>query len=563
MGTQLTAHATSSTESADSRRILSRAFLRDAVVVCFFQTLLWLGIRGTGFRAISDDDYARVVIARELFSSPLYDPSGTSWLPFPFWLSGLFTALPFPGLEAARAAALFSSLLGSVLLLAAGANLGLKPRWSLFGTIACLSIPYAAYLSAATVPEHLNAALLVFAASTLARSDSRFALWGALACACACASRYESWPATLGFAMFQLLQRGDARSKRPWLPISISLLFPALWMLHGWLNHGNALFFVRRVAEYKAALGDSLPGARELIHGYPRALILAEPETATLLVLSALAAWFVTPLSGGARKVRLDRAWIPSCLLLVSLLIGAARGGAPTHHSERALLSLWFLAVLTSSWLLQRLHAQRRLLPPVVGVAALAAGGVCRQAQLFERSGFADRREEERIGRHLSSLSDPGQTVGLLTADYGYFAIQAAAEGVPTTVLRTHDPRNRTADSDPLEEFLKRDCLVVLPSEGPRAECSTKANDCGLRVSVSKPVICEKFGVRPQTDLNSGVHVHHRKTPAFLSHPFFRRYGISCRPDFRQDGVRTHSRLLRVRRGATSRGKAGSDARDV
>jgi hypothetical protein len=33
---------------------------------------------------VSDDDYARVVIAQRL--SLALDPSGTSWLPFPFWL---------------------------------------------------------------------------------------------------------------------------------------------------------------------------------------------------------------------------------------------------------------------------------------------------------------------------------------------------------------------------------------------------------------------------------------------------------------------------------------------
>src|SRR5258708_3062804 len=41
-----------------------------------------------GFSHISDDDYARVVIAETFAHAPKLDPSGTSWLPFPFWLTG-------------------------------------------------------------------------------------------------------------------------------------------------------------------------------------------------------------------------------------------------------------------------------------------------------------------------------------------------------------------------------------------------------------------------------------------------------------------------------------------
>ena len=38
--------------------------------------------------AVSDDDYARVVIAEQWAHAPKLDPSGTSWLPLPLWLNG-------------------------------------------------------------------------------------------------------------------------------------------------------------------------------------------------------------------------------------------------------------------------------------------------------------------------------------------------------------------------------------------------------------------------------------------------------------------------------------------
>ena len=41
-----------------------------------------------GFDHISDDDFARVTIAQTFASHPKVDPSGTSWLPFPFWAMG-------------------------------------------------------------------------------------------------------------------------------------------------------------------------------------------------------------------------------------------------------------------------------------------------------------------------------------------------------------------------------------------------------------------------------------------------------------------------------------------
>ncbi|HEX3855498.1 MAG TPA: hypothetical protein VHW01_31260, partial [Polyangiaceae bacterium] len=36
-----------------------------------------------GFRALSDDDYARISIAQRFAHTPHIDPSGTSWLPAP------------------------------------------------------------------------------------------------------------------------------------------------------------------------------------------------------------------------------------------------------------------------------------------------------------------------------------------------------------------------------------------------------------------------------------------------------------------------------------------------
>src|SRR6478672_10078245 len=60
-------------------------------------------VRALGFRQVSDDDYARTVIAETWARAPRFDASGTSWLPFPFWLNGAAMAVLGRSLAVARA----------------------------------------------------------------------------------------------------------------------------------------------------------------------------------------------------------------------------------------------------------------------------------------------------------------------------------------------------------------------------------------------------------------------------------------------------------------------------
>src|SRR4029453_14284267 len=76
---------------------------------------------------------------------------------------------------------------------------------------------------------------------------------GALALCAACLSRYEAWPAA---ALFAALTVRDAvgqsarRSVAEGAAALIALLAPAAWIVHGVYNHGDALFFLTRVAAY-------------------------------------------------------------------------------------------------------------------------------------------------------------------------------------------------------------------------------------------------------------------------------------------------------------------------
>ena len=60
----------------------------DALLLVVAKSLAMAWVLHVGFRQVSDDDYARAVIAEQFAHAPALDPSGTSWLPFPFWLHG-------------------------------------------------------------------------------------------------------------------------------------------------------------------------------------------------------------------------------------------------------------------------------------------------------------------------------------------------------------------------------------------------------------------------------------------------------------------------------------------
>ncbi len=67
------------------RRALHPALV-DVVVLVALKALMGAFVRRCGFEQVSDDDYARTVIAQLFAHSPRWDPSGTSWLPLPFWI---------------------------------------------------------------------------------------------------------------------------------------------------------------------------------------------------------------------------------------------------------------------------------------------------------------------------------------------------------------------------------------------------------------------------------------------------------------------------------------------
>src|SRR5690606_23510156 len=116
------------------------------------------------------------------------------------------------------------------------------------------------------------------------------------------------------------------------------------------------------------------------------------------------------------------------CALLVALVWGAAQGGAPTHHPERALLTIWLCLGLLLGRVLERSFRDRRAaaLGFLAAVFACALSFVVRGQDLWQRQPFAQRDAEERVGTFVRKHA-PGEAIALALPDYGYFALMAAA----------------------------------------------------------------------------------------------------------------------------------------
>lgn len=392
-----------------------------------------------GFRAVSDDDYARVVIAARFAAHPSLDPSGSSWLPLPFWGYGTAMSVFGDSLTTARATAVVLGGLSAVVLWIAARLLGSsRPQALVAGGLLLLS-PYGAWLSAATVPEAPTAALILFGVVTLARGDSSLRLFGALALGSACWCRYDAWPPTAAFALTTAVEAARRKQPRLWLAAGCALVPVSLWLLHGAVQHGDALFFVARVRAYRSAIGQEP-------HGWwaATAQVLAAPlRFEPLLTSLALAALGFRLVDRSAPRPRaILKPLLALATLPLFLIIGDATGGSATHHPERSLLPVFWLLPLLSVLLvparLTRATLQR--LAPFVGAAVLAAW-------LFGargvRGSFVDRRDEERIGGELRRRGE--RAVALDTDDFGFFALQAALGAGNSFALSDHDPRKPAA----------------------------------------------------------------------------------------------------------------------
>lgn len=408
-------------------------------------------VHAGGIVALSDDDYARVVIAERFAASPSLDPSGTSWLPFPFWVTGSAMRLAGSSLEVARGAQAILAVL-AIWLLYAGAKLaGLSPRTAFWGAAWAAILPLSLVLGSATVPELPTAALCAFSLLALSRRTPMASLLAGLAIVPATLSRYEAWPVAAVVALVLLfdglrsaVQRSSPRVRllqggAAFLGAGLSVLGPAAWIAWNHRAHGDALHFLRRVSAYREALGVG----PEAWASY----LLAIATGCLTVCLPLFCVFLVLRRSKLDTLARWKRPGLGVLAMLAFLLMGALVGGAPTHHPSRTLLTVWLLgAVALIDWLRALrwppLHVQGFVANgAVVGFALLMGLGVFWDTHHVLRDPM-QRAEEEQLGKELRKLVPEGERVLVSTEDYGYFAVMAAF-GRPhdVEVDRTHDPR--------------------------------------------------------------------------------------------------------------------------
>jgi hypothetical protein len=401
-----------------------------------------LVVRQLGFVAISDDDYARIVIGQQFAHAPSWDPSGTSWLPFPFWLTGTVMMACGLSLHVAHTLAWVTSLSCVALVYLAAFWCGQAPRWA--GIVACAFalFPHAVWLDLATVPEGYAAVLAVLALASCNRPDVGARVLGIVCVTAATLARYELWPVAAVVAIAQYCPRPSNVVRGAAFSFG-ALLGPASWLLHGAMNHGDALFFVARVANYRSGVGQAPDGWFDVVLNYPTALVGKAPE---LVACSALTAATVAltrarpagrvPLPGrGLTYVVLGAASV-----FLFLILGDANNGAPTHHPERVLQLCWLALLLVQGTLLSHVHVRsaRGLRALTLGFLAVIGLGLCRT----NTQGFVNRSTEIAVGQALASRLTDHQRLFIETRGYGYIAV-AAATAQPWNVVgfNPDDPR--------------------------------------------------------------------------------------------------------------------------
>ncbi len=334
---------------------------RDVALIAVVHALGCLAVLALGFDHVSDDDFARVTIAQSFAHSPKLDPSGTSWLPLPFWALGTAMVVFGRTLVAARGVTIAMGSVAATLPYLALRMTGVTRGRALLACAFAFLSPWSLWLGAATVPESFTASLTAAAAIALgAKSTETYAgpragAWArlgfALAMLAACLSRYEVWPVAAVIAVVLTVRAARERDVDP-RTITRSLVVagivavgPLLWIAWNAHAHGDALHFFARVTKFKRALGEETPSTLEALLLHPALFVKMRPDV-VIAAAGAMALAWSTNASPTVRAELRSRWLVPiSCVVaqLAFLAYGSARDGAPAHHAERALLGSAFL----------------------------------------------------------------------------------------------------------------------------------------------------------------------------------------------------------------------------
>ncbi|MDP9034030.1 MAG: hypothetical protein M3O50_04440 [Myxococcota bacterium] len=400
------------TAAAGERGGVATGWFTDAALLVAAKLALGFWVLHQGFSHISDDDYARTVIAEQFARAPRLDPSGTSWLPLPFWLEGTAMILLGRSLSVARGVALAVGAASVAAPYLAMRSARVRRGAAIIATAAALGLPWNAWLGVATVPEGWAGALT--AAGAIAMATQRAQPWAGAALLGAALCRYEAWPACAIMAALCSWQALDAaRARRSvWHHARCALLAtagPISWMAWNEYAHGSALHFLSRVSAFRRAIGAADVSLLDKLLGYPRALAEETPEVLLLggIGIAGLVAW---------PTLRDRWSWAMAAVVAtdIFLVAGDLGDGAPTHHAARALAGTWWIlvgmgvdAIFTSS---DRAAVHGPVRAAIAITAAALAGTWC---------AFLPARWSDSPGRGRSERRDAQALRGLELRERG------------------------------------------------------------------------------------------------------------------------------------------------
>lgn len=423
----------------------------DAAAIVLLKIALSVAVLKLGFSHVSDDDYARTVISERFAHAPTLDPSGTSWLPFPFWMTGAAMTIFGRSLETARAVHIAASALATAFAYLAVRALPVS-RWpALAGTLIAMALPWSAWLGAASVPEGFTAPLIVVGMATANARSTRTRWLGALALVAASLSRYEAWPVC---AVFFLTGVEPGLSFERVLAHFAALVGPAGWMAWNLHAHGSATHFLDRVAAYRNAIGAGDDALSVQLAAYPRALLDLGAEP----VFLGVCALVVFCMRRDFRN-RWMHAFACAISLFAFLIYGETRGGAPTHHPERALLAVAWLLVVAGIDAMALATTKMPKKPAAAGALVLAIAWLAYAIDRYASppASTADEDRTTQIARGIELRARDVPHLVITPCAYEHFALLAAfgaPERADVAPVSPHDAvtRRPAADCPRVEE---------------------------------------------------------------------------------------------------------------
>jgi hypothetical protein len=425
---------------------LLRAGAIDVPLLFALKASVGVYVLSLGFTHVSDDDYARVVIAQQFAGHPVLDPSGTSWLPFPFWVTGAAMLAFGRSLEVARVVACVLGIASVAAPYAAMRAVGCARATALVAVGVALAIPWSAWLGVATVPEAPTAALIAAGAIAVTAPSAR--LPASFALLAASLSRYEAWPVCAVFAtVCAIAARRDVEGRARAVTAGlVAVLGPIVWMLWNAHAHGSPLHFLTRVTTYRRAIGAAAAPLWTKLEAFPLALASTSP-----LVLALAATGALTLLYDATLRRRWIAPLVAAASILAFLVYGDARDGAPTHHPERSVLPiLWILIPFATDALrtFGRNVAWGRPWREMWLFGLAVSGGVAwlalLPAELRDAPGMSppeQRGAQIRRGRELPASG----SVTVTPCAYEHFALIAAAGSPERFTIRPAEPTDMTA----------------------------------------------------------------------------------------------------------------------